>query len=117
MRTLFVVLATLAAGGVGTVMRFAAVRHNPIIGVHVVNIAGTVLLAVIVALLNAGRIDWPIAVVFGVGFSGALTTFSTWIGLIDERIGANPVRTVLRDVAAPVVIAVAFTVLVFVLVS
>lgn len=117
MTTLFVVLATLAAGGVGTVIRFIVVSRAPIKGVHGVNVAGTVVLALMVALFNTGRIDWPIAVVFGVGFSGALTTFSTWIGLIDERIGANPVRTVLRDVAAPVVIAVAFTVFVFVLVS
>lgn len=117
MTTLVVLLATLAAGGVGTVIRFVVVSKAPVMGVHAVNIAGTVVLAFTVALLNAGRIDWPVALVFGVGFSGALTTFSTWIGLIDARLSEKPLRAVVADVLTPVLIAVALSVLVFVTVS
>lgn len=117
MTTFFVLLATLVAGGVATVIRFVVVSKAPIVGVHAVNIVGTVVLAFMVALLNAGRIDWPVALVFGVGFSGALTTFSTWIVLIDARLSEKPLRTVVADVLAPVLLAVALSVLVFVTVS
>lgn len=114
MNTILVVLLTLGAGSVGTVLRFVAVRNWPVFGIHAVNVAGTVLLAGVVARLNAGAIGWQSAVIVGVGFSGALTTFASWIALIDERRQSSLTRTVLVDVAAPVLLAVALTVVTFI---
>ncbi|MEX2533344.1 MAG: CrcB family protein [Nitriliruptoraceae bacterium] len=114
MNSMLVVLFTLTAGSVATVLRFLLVRTAPVAGVHGVNMAGTVLLAVVVALFNRGVLDWQIAVIVGVGFCGALTTFSTWIALIDERRTTRPWRTVVVDVLAPSFAAVLLTVMTFI---
>lgn len=114
MNAMWVVVFTLAAGSVATVLRFLLVRSAPVLGVHGVNVAGTVLLAAVVALLNRGALNWQVAVVVGVGFCGALTTFSTWITLIDERRRAHPWRTIIVDVVVPSVAAVGLTVITFI---
>lgn len=114
MNPVLVVLGTLSAGALGTVMRFMLVRRAPVVGIHGVNVVGTALLAVVVARFNQGAIDWQVAVIVGVGFSGALTTFSSWIVLIDERRKTNAWRTLVLDVVVPIVLSVAVTVGMFV---
>jgi len=114
MTVVLVVLATLSCGAVATVLRFVILRAAPVVGLHGVNVVGTVLLAVVVALLNRGSLTWPVAVIFGVGFSGALTTFSTWIVLIDQRRQTHPWRTLILDVVLPSLAAVGLSVATFI---
>lgn len=115
MNMLLLVVSTLAAGAIGTVLRFTIVRVAPVAGVHAVNVVGTVVLAAVVAQLNVGAIAWQVAVIIGVGFAGTFTTFSAWIVLIERRMHTHPWRTVLIDVVAPVGVSVALTVVTFVI--
>ncbi len=75
--TWLVVVGTLAAGGVGAVLRFVvqeslAARPAPWTAVLLVNIAGSALAGGVVALPTT---SWTGVLV--VGFAGGLTTFST----------------------------------------
>jgi fluoride ion exporter CrcB/FEX len=114
--TLLVVLATLAAGALGAVVRAAAVARAPRAGTTVVNLAGTLLLALVLVAHGRGAVGGGVAVVVGVGLSGSLTTFSGWIALLVARIEQRPsavVPTVVLDLLLPLLAGVAITVLVF----
>lgn len=80
--TSLTLLLTAVAGGLGSVVRAAVLdRSGPsgsagrARGVAVVNLAGAVLLAAVQVAPAAGAVQ----VIVGVGFCGALTTFSTWV--------------------------------------
>jgi fluoride ion exporter CrcB/FEX len=114
--TLLVVLATLAAGALGAVVRAAAVERAPRAGTTAVNLAGTLLLTLVLVAHGRGAVGGGVAVVLGVGLSGSLTTFSGWIALLVARIEQRPsavVPTVVLDLLLPLLAGVAITVLVF----
>jgi fluoride ion exporter CrcB/FEX len=114
--TLLVILATLAAGSLGAFVRAAVVARAPRAGTTVVNLAGTLLLALVLVAQARGAVGDEVAVVLGVGLSGSLTTFSGWIALLVARIEQRPsaaVPTVVLDLLLPLLAGVAITVLVF----
>jgi fluoride ion exporter CrcB/FEX len=111
--TVLTVLVTLLAGGLGAVVRAAAVERAPRAGTALVNVAGTLLLALVLLARGRGTLGDAAAVVLGVGLSGSLTTFSGWMAVVADGLGLRPVRTVLLDLLLPLLTAVALTVMVF----
>lgn len=107
-------LLVLAAGAVGAVVRDAVVSALPRAGTGLVNVGGTLLLAVTVALAGTGVVGPGTAAVLGLGFAGSLTTFSGWVARVDAGLRAAPVRTMVRDVLLPLLAGVAVTVAAFV---
>lgn len=112
--TAVVVGLTLVAGALGAVLRAAVVAALPRAGTAVVNVAGTVVLAVPAALVGAGRLAPGVAAVLGLGFAGSLTTFSGWVARVDAGLAVAPGRTVLVEVLLPLAAGVAVTVAAFV---
>lgn len=105
---------TLGAGALGAVIRAAASGRAPRAGVHVANILGTFVLALALNARRDGSIDSAAVVVVGAGFAGALTTFSGWVALAVERARVvGRVRAGVIDVAVPLAVATALTVLTF----
>ena len=111
------VLATLLAGALGAVVRAALVARAPRAGTAAVNLAGTLLLALVLVARDRSLIGDAAAVVLGVGLSGSLTTFSGWMAVLAEGAARRPVATVVVDLLLPVVGAVGLTVLVFAVVA
>ena len=111
------IVATLVAGALGAVLRAAAVARAPRAGTAAVNVAGTALLALVVATLERGLLTEAAAVVLGVGFAGALTTFSGWVALLVDGWSRRPAATVVLDLVLPVLVAVGAVVLVFLTVA
>jgi len=111
------VLATLAAGAAGAVVRAAAVARSPRAGTASVNLAGTALLALVLVALGRGAIGPEVGVVLGVGLSGSLTTFSGWMALLAEGLADQPARTLIVDLVLPVLVAVGLTVIAFAVVG
>lgn len=107
------VMGTLAAGALGAVVRAMLIARAPRAGTTLANLAGTLLLAGVLAGVDRGLINGTVALVLGVGLSGALTTFSGWIALLDEGLRERPGRTVLVDLLLPLSAAVGLVVLVF----
>jgi fluoride ion exporter CrcB/FEX len=107
------VVWTLVAGGVGAVMRAVLAARAPRAGTTVANLAGTLLLALVLARHARGDIGDATAVVLGVGLSGSLTTFSGWMALLVDGLSSRPGRTVVLDLVLPLLTAVGLTVLVF----
>jgi CrcB protein len=110
-------LGILVAGGAGAVVRGALVARRQVEGTHAANLVGTLLLAVTLVARDRGVVADAVAAIVGIGFCGALTTFSGWMALLDGTLRKRPVRTALRalvrDVVAPLAIGVLLTVLVF----
>jgi CrcB protein len=77
-------VAVFAGGAAGTTLRYAIARALPVapgrwpVATLLVNIAGSLLLGLVVARVDAAR--WPerIRALLGAGFCGGLTTFSTY---------------------------------------
>jgi fluoride ion exporter CrcB/FEX len=111
--TVLTVLVTLLAGGLGAVVRAAAVERAPRAGTALVNVAGTLLLALVLLARARGMLGDAGAVVLGVGLSGSLTTFSGWMAVVADGLTLRPLRTVLLDLLLPLLTAVALTVMVF----
>jgi len=108
-----VVALTLLAGGLGASLRALAVRRSPRAGTALVNVVGTVVLALVLALYGRGVLASGAAVVLGVGLSGSLTTFSGWMAVIAEGLAVRPAVTLLVDLLFPLALAVGGTVVVF----
>lgn len=107
------VAATLVAGGVGAVLRAGAARRAPRVGTLLVNLVGTALLALVLVAHRRGAVTDAAAIVLGAGLAGSLTTFSGWIALLAEGWTAHPLRTVVLDLALPLLVAVGLTVAAF----
>jgi CrcB protein len=112
--TLGVVLATGAAGAVGTLLRFSvdsavmrAFRRPFPLGTLAVNLSAALLLGLVVGLTTTGRTQ----TIVGTGLLGGYSTFSTWMLetrqlYADRRAGwavANLVVSVLGGVLGVVV--------------
>lgn len=110
-------LGILVAGGAGAVIRGALVARRQVEGTHAANLVGTLLLAVTLVARDRGVVADAVAAIVGIGFCGALTTFSGWMAVLDGTLRERPfraaLRALLRDVVAPLVVAVLLTVLVF----
>ena len=75
------ILATLAAGAVGAVLRFLVARTfagRPVTAVLVVNVVGSALGGAVLGLAQLGEVSGDIRLVLLTGFCGGLTTFSTF---------------------------------------
>jgi fluoride exporter len=112
---LLVLLATLAAGAFGAVARSLTIARAPRRGVDVVNIVGTLLLAVTVALHGREMIDDGVVVIVGLGFCGAFTTFSGWMAALVVAGERRPILGPLRRASGPLGLGVGVTVVTFVL--
>lgn len=117
MSTVLTVIATLAAGGLGAVLRALAVTRAPRSGTALVNLTGTLLLALVIVAHDAGRIGGAGALVLGVGLSGSLTTFSGWVALLADGFTERPLRTLILELVSPVIAAVGLVVLAFAVVA
>lgn len=114
-------LGILVAGGAGAVIRGALVARRQVEGTHAANLVGTLLLAVTLVARDRGVVADAVAAIVGIGFCGALTTFSGWMAVLDgtfvgtlrERPIRTALRALLRDVLAPLAVGVLLTVLVF----
>jgi len=107
------VMGVMLAGAIGAVIRGWLVDRSPVGGTHTVNLAGTLLLALMLVARDRGFVTDVTAVIVGVGLCGSLTTFSGWMALLDTTRRATPLRALLRDAVAPLVTGVLLTVLVF----
>jgi CrcB protein len=114
-------LGILGAGAAGAMLRGALVARRPVGGTHTANLAGTLLLAATLVARDRGVVGDVLAAIVGIGFCGALTTFSGWMAVLDSTLrAARPramLRAALRDVVAPLVAGVLLTVLVFAMLS
>ncbi len=74
-----IVIAVLAAGAVGAVLRFVVSRaiETPW-GVLVVNVLGSAIGGAALGLAERGEIGSDIRLILLTGLCGGLTTFSTW---------------------------------------
>ena len=117
MSTVLAVLATLAAGGLGAVLRALVVMRVPRAGTTLANLAGTLLLALVLVAYDAGRIGGAGALVLGVGLSGSLTTFSGWVARLVDGLGERPLRTLAIELLLPLLVAVGLVVLAFAVVA
>jgi fluoride ion exporter CrcB/FEX len=115
--TLVTVAVTLVAGGVGAVLRAALVERSARAGTAAANLAGTLILALVLAAHGRGAIGDAATVILGVGLSGSLTTFSGWIGIVVVGLGRRALVTLVVDVLLPLLTAVGLTVLVFALLA
>jgi fluoride ion exporter CrcB/FEX len=114
---LLTVVATLGAGALGAVVRTALVTRAPRAGTTVANLAGTLLLALVLVAHGRAAIGDATAVALGVGLSGSLTTFSGWMVVLADGFARRPATTAIVDLLLPLLGAVGLTVLVFAVVA
>ena len=120
------VFAMLAAGAVGAWLRYeisgwiqSRTESAFPLGTSAVNVLGTILFAVLVALHQKEEVSSELLFVFGVGFAGAFTTFSTWMvetgrlmkGGGRKRFGVATVNVALQLVVALLLAALILAVL------
>lgn len=79
-------VAMLLAGAAGALLRYelsgwfqSRTGSALPLGTGLVNVLGTILFAVLIALHQTGGVSSQVLFVLGVGFCGAFTTFSTWM--------------------------------------
>lgn len=100
-----VVLAVLA-GGVGALVRAeVTARLGLRRGTAVVNLAGALLLGLVVGSAGGVEADSGTVLVLGAGVAGGLTTFSTWMLDTMERPDDDEVPALLATLFAGMVLA------------
>lgn len=95
------VLAVVVAGALGAVVRHlvvTAIRCDGA-GVVVVNVAGSLLLGLLVGAHLDGRLSSTALTVLGTGFCGALTTWSVFAHGVAEDLRAGESRVAATQVA------------------
>ncbi len=106
-------LAFALGAGIGAPLRFLVdgaveygngiVRHR---GTLAVNAAGSLLLGVITALTLRDQVPTDVDTIIGVGFCGALTTFSTFAVETVRLIEAGEIEHAVKNVALNTVVAI-----------
>lgn len=82
--TPLILVAVLAAGAAGAVLRYAVSRALPVRpgrlpgGILIVNVAGSALAGALIGLAERAALDGDLRLILITGFCGGLTTFSTW---------------------------------------
>lgn len=111
MSVVLVVLGLGVAGAAGASLRDVVLRAAAASGViaHARAVAGVNLTgAILLALLQVLPVGEVVRTVLGVGFCGALSTFSTWMlaAYLRVEVGASWCRVVTLDLAAQLVVGV-----------
>lgn len=99
-------LAFASGAAIGAPLRFllddlVEVRHDAArpYGTLVVNALGSLILGAVAALALRGRITSDVETVIGVGFTGALTTFSTFAVETVRLVEAGAMEEAVKNVA------------------
>lgn len=102
--TVWVVLATVLAGGAASVVRYLVARLWPVrptrlpVGVLLVNVAGSALGGAVLALAERALVSPETSLVLLAGVCGGLTTFSTWSVETLELVNTGRWRAALYNV-------------------
>ena len=86
-------LLVMIGGATGAVVRYAlerwSVRHfreRVPYGTALANLAGALILGLVVGAASRGDVSHEVLVLVGTGFCGALTTFSGFMGQVEHRL-------------------------------
>jgi CrcB protein len=118
-----VVIAVLAAGAVGAVLRYALSRAFPVRpghlpgGILIVNVVGSALAGALIGLAERAALDGDLRLVLVTGFCGGLTTFSTWSVETIELVDGGRWRAAILNVVMTLVLGIAAAVGGYLLVS
>lgn len=95
-----ILLATMAAGGIGAVSRVILGRKGRP-AITAINVFGAATLGLVVGLGASGRLSPDVVAVGGLGFLGGFTTFSTWM------VDAATTRDYVASIGLPAVAGIA----------
>ena len=118
-----VVIAVLAAGAVGAVLRYALSRAFPVRpghlpgGILIVNVVGSGLAGALIGVAERAALDGDLRLVLVTGFCGGLTTFSTWSVETIELVDGGRWRAAILNVVMTLVLGIAAAVGGYLLVS
>lgn len=110
------VLLVLAGGAIGAPLRYVTDRlvqrrHDQVFpwGTFTVNVAGSLVLGILLGLVTAGLLPGWASTFAGIGFCGALTTFSTFsfetLRLLEEGAAVEAALNVVGSLVAGLVVA------------
>ena len=111
--TPLVVVAVLAAGAVGAVLRYALSRALPVRpghlpgGILIVNVVGSGVAGALIGLAERAALDGDLRLVLVTGFCGGLTTFSTWTVETIELIDGGRWRAAILNVVVTLALGLA----------
>jgi fluoride exporter len=119
--TPLVFVGAVVAGAFGAVLRAeivdASQRRLPgaagrARGTAAVNLLGTLLLAVILAIDLMVGIDAAVLIIVGIGLCGSVTTFSGWVVDAVRRSSSAPLRAVGQDVVLQALVGIGLVVVI-----
>jgi fluoride exporter len=111
--TPLIVVAVLAAGAAGAVLRYALSRALPVRpgrlpgGILFVNIAGSALAGALIGLAERAALDGDLRLILITGFCGGLTTFSTWSVETIELLNGGRWRAAVLNVVLTITLSLA----------
>jgi fluoride exporter len=109
--TPLVLVAVLAAGAIGAVLRYALSRALPVRpghlpgGILIVNVAGSALAGALIGLAERAALDGDLRLILITGFCGGLTTFSTWSVETIELLNGGRWRAAVLNVVVTITVA------------